>query len=291
MFSRLIRAAIGILFASAVYFLGMGHGKAAAAAFDCLVEPALTVKVGSPVTGVLRSVEVTRGQRVAAGDVIARMEASVEEASVALSAARAENLAEIEARRVRVDHAAGELARTQRLVQGNFVSAQRVDELRALFLAAQQELAIAELNRRIAELELVRARALLEQRVIRAPIAGVVTERVLGPGEYVHQESHIAIIAATDPLHVEAFPPVRFFGAIRPGVIGTVHLDAPVGAAFPATVTVTDEVFDPGSGTFGVRLSLANPDRLPAGLRCRVSFEGIEAPAAGAAPGPRIGAR
>jgi RND family efflux transporter MFP subunit len=280
-----------LLLALVVHGIGMLSGKARAAEFDCLVEPSLTVKVGSPVTGVLRTVEVRRGQRVAAGDVIARMESAVEEAGVALSAARAENPAEIEARRVRVEHAAGEVARAQRLVQGNFVSAQRVDELRALFLAAQQELAIAELNRRIAELELVRARALLDQRVIRAPIAGVVTERVLGPGEYVHQESHIAIIAATDPLHVEAFPPVRFFGAIRPGVTGTVHLDAPVGAAFPATVTVADEVFDPGSGTFGVRLALANPDRLPAGLRCRVSFAGIEAPAAGAAPGPRIGGR
>lgn len=45
-----------------------------------------------------------------------------------------------------------------------------------------------------------------------------------------------------------------------------------------------DEVFDAASGTFGVRVALPNPDRvLPGAARCRVQFDQLLAPAAGAA--------
>lgn len=52
--------------------------------------------------------------------------------------------------------------------------------------------------------------------------------------------------------------------------------------ASAATVTVVDRVIDAAIGTFGVRLSLPNPDyRLPAGLRCQVRFLPGRAPAQG----------
>src|SRR5690606_25229478 len=41
---------------------------------DCLAEPAETVAVGSPVTGIVRQVMVGRGDRVQAGDVLARLD-------------------------------------------------------------------------------------------------------------------------------------------------------------------------------------------------------------------------
>jgi multidrug efflux pump subunit AcrA (membrane-fusion protein) len=51
--------------------------------------------------------------------------------------------------------------------------------------------------------------------------------------------------------------------------------EAPVGGRHAATVAVVDRVVDAASGTFGIRLLLPNPDlALPAGLRCRVRFEG-----------------
>jgi hypothetical protein len=51
-----------------------------------------------------------------------------------------------------------------------------------------------------------------------------------------------------------------------------------------AMVSTVDRVFDAASGTFGVRLELPNRDnRLPAGLRCQVSFLAAPPPAAPAA--------
>lgn len=48
---------------------------------------------------------------------------------------------------------------------------------------------------------------------------------------------------------------------------------APVTGTYEATVTVVDRVFDSASGSFGVRLTMANQGgTLLAGHRCRVAF-------------------
>lgn len=275
--------------------LALGAGSAAARAqpvppdgFDCVIEPSLSLKLGSPITGVIASVEVDRGDIVRQGQVLARLESTVEVATLALARARAESGAEIDARRARLEQTRSELNRAASLHSSAVVSTQRIEELRANAQVAASDLSIAELNRRLAALEVGRNEALLEQRTIRSPVNGVVTARNLGPGEYIHFDNHVLSVARMDPLHVETFLPVRLYGRVRAGTRATVRPDQPVGGSFQAEVGVIDEVFDAASGTFGVRLSLANPDRvLPAGLRCRVQFEFAPEPGAPTATSQR----
>ena len=60
---------------------------------------------------------------------------------------------------------------------------------------------------------------------------------------------------------------------VRTGMIATVRPGEPIGGAYIAVVAVVDRVFDPSSGTFGVRLELDNPgNKLPGGQRCTVTF-------------------
>ena len=263
---------------------------APAATFDCVMDPSLSLKIGRPVSSTLTAVLVKRGDRVAKGQVIARLESAVEESTVALNEARASSLAEVSARRVRLEQAATELNRGHQLLPGNNIPAQKVDELRTSWLVAQQDLVQAGLNRRIAEVELERSRALLEQRVIRSPIDGIVVQRLLGPGEHVHQDAHIVVIASIDPIYVEVFPSIRYYGQINEGDRTIVRPQDPVRGEHQALVSVVDRIFDPGSGTFGVRLEMPNPDAsVPAGLRCRVTFELpdlLPASASGGRPAP-----
>lgn len=247
----------------------------------------MVLKIGTPVAATLREVAVERGDRVVKGQVLAQLDSAVEAADVALNAARASATAEVTARIVRLEHARGELARGERLLETSTVSRQKVDELRAALRVAQEDLNQAELNRLVLRLELERSRALLEQRTIRSPIDAVVVQRTLGPGEYAHQDVHIVELAGVSPLYIEAYPPVRYFGQIKVGDTGTVLPNDVATAARSATVRVTDPVFDAGSGTFGVRLVVANEDGgLPAGLRCRVRFD-LPEPAANA-PNSRV---
>ena len=75
-------------------------------------------------------------------------------------------------------------------------------------------------------------------------------------------------------MFVEVFLPVSLYKQIRTGTEARVFPNAPIGGEYQAKVTVVDQVFDAASGTFGVRLELANPGQtLPAGQRCRVEFD------------------
>ena len=254
--------------------LGLVVTQASAATFDCVMDPFLTVKLGSPVTSVLSEVLVDRGDLVTKGQVIAKVESAVEQAAVATNEARAGSTAEIAAKQALLDQKSGVYKRKLDLQAHNVTSAQDVETAQAEYNVAKQELELARLNRKMAELEAMRLRALLEQRTIRSPIDGVVVQRSLGPGEYVRQDANIVTVASIDPLSVEAYLPVRYFGAIKVGDVAAVHPDEPVGGEHQATVSIVDQVFDAASGTFGVRLNLPNHDNLlPGGLRCHVTFD------------------
>src|SRR5262249_32797349 len=59
--------------------------------FDCLIQPKMVLKLGTPVPGLISELLVDRGAIVKKGDVIAKLESGVEEATVALAKARADN--------------------------------------------------------------------------------------------------------------------------------------------------------------------------------------------------------
>jgi multidrug efflux pump subunit AcrA (membrane-fusion protein) len=131
----------------------------------------------------------------------------------------------------------------------------------------------AQYNQHVLRDELVRAQALLNQRKIISPFDGVVVERLMSPGEYRSEQSQVLTIAKVDPLNVEVFAPIAFYGQTAVGWSAEIMPEAPVGGLYRATVTVVDHVVDAASGTFGVRLELPNPgNKLPAGLRCKALF-------------------
>jgi multidrug efflux pump subunit AcrA (membrane-fusion protein) len=108
----------------------------------------------------------------------------------------------------------------------------------------------------------------------RAPFDGIVTERLLAPGEYQEGATHIVTIARLDLLRVEAYAPISYFGRLAVGQTVTIRPEQPVGGSYHATITVLDRVFDAATATFGLRMTLPNPNlALPAGLRCEVVFE------------------
>jgi hypothetical protein len=237
-----------------------------ASQFDCVMEPSVVVKVGSPTPGLLAESLADRGGRVQAGQVIARLTDDVERATVDQIAAQASNRAEIEAQAARVRLSESRLVRTHDLASRGITAHEKLDQMRTEAEVAQLELAMAETRHQIAGLELERARRIAEQRIIRSPIDGLVLERRLFRGEYVHQEAHVFVIAAVDPLFVETYLPVRHFRDVAEGMLARVRPLEPIGGELEGKVVTVDRVFDAASGTFGVRLKVANSDGLlPAG--------------------------
>jgi RND family efflux transporter MFP subunit len=245
--------------------------------FDCLIEPRVTTKVGASVTGLISRVMVNRGDLVKAGQVIAMLESSVEEANVALSDARALNDTQLHSATARLGFLQRKSERKEKLKNKEVVSAEAFDEAETEATVARHSLREAELNLRLAQFEKERADAILRLRRIVSPIDGVVTEKALSEGEYRYETNHIVTIAQLDPLYVEVFVPIAFFGQTRPGAEGVVEPQKPVGGRYTGKVIVVDRVLDAASDTFGVRIELPNPSlALPAGLRCKVRFSAMK---------------
>ena len=244
---------------------------------ECLIYPEATVAVSGPVEGVLDRVHVDRGGLVKTGQIIATMESSVERAAVLLAQAKADKESALKSGQTRVEFGDRRYVRTLEMFKKELVAIKDMDEAETAKYLAEYELLDANEEKRLAKADLERAKAILELKTIRSPLSGVVVERLLTSGEFTKQ-APILRLAQIDPLRVEVIVPVALFGRIKVGQSAEVYPEAPLGGTWGAKVTVVDRVIDAASGTFGVRLALPNNDlKLPAGLKCRVKFSGINA--------------
>ena len=204
------------------------------------------------------------------------LSSGVEAAAVLLAEARAGNESAVRSGQAKVDYQKRKEERMKALRKNDTVAFSAADEAETLARVAENEFDEAKVNLQMAQTEVVRAREILNQRIVRSPIDGVVMARTLGPGEYAFDQGHLVTVAQIDPLYVEVYVPLKQFGRIRIGMQAEVYPEEPVGGTYKAVVTVVDQVFDAASGTIGVRLELPNPGYLiPAGLKCQVRFGGI----------------
>lgn len=242
--------------------------------FDCVIDPSESAKLGSPVSGILAKVLVERGDYVTRDQPVAQLQSSVEAATVAYDRLKSSSTAAIDAQKERVNLAKAKLDRGNQLLATKYISQDDYEERRAAAGVTEQDLRREEEAQKLTQLDLARDQASLDQRTIRSPMDGTITEKKLSAGEFVSQETYIVTVARLDPLHVETYLPVSTFGHVAVGTHGTVYPNPPIGGKYSAAVTIVDHVFDPSSGTYGVRLDLPNPDRtLPGGQRCKVGFD------------------
>ncbi len=244
----------------------------------CLLKPKQTIQLGSPVFGVLAQVFVDRSAPVKAGEIVAKLDTSVEEAQVALDRFRAANKTEIEMAQTDLSWNQRELRRLRNLAADRLAKASEVDQYEAK--VAQDLIAIrkATADQKTAALEAERSERQLQLKLIKSPINGIVTDVKLSPGDYIYENTPIMTIDQLDPLYIDLVLPAQRYGSVKMGQVAEVHLAAPIGSVVPATVDAVDAVVDPASDTFRVRLVMHNPgNRIPAGIRCSASLPTITA--------------
>lgn len=240
--------------------------------YDCMMEPHRIVEIKSAVNSPIDTISVERSDFVSAGQPLVVFRSDVEKAAVELARARAEMKAELDSSRVSHRFAIRKMGRFDGLEEEGVVAVQAKDEVETEAALARLQIVQAVENRHLAELELERATAVLDQHTVTSPISGIVVERFKSPGEFA-EDAPIMKLAQLDPLNVEVLLPASRFGSIRPGMKARVSPESPIDGSYDAEVKIVDRVVDASSGTFGVRLELPNPDnKLPAGLKCTVSF-------------------
>ena len=244
-------------------------------AHRCLVQPDHVAEIGSQVTGVVAKIFAERGDIVRKGQLLARLHASVERASVTVARTRAQAEADLKAAKANYEFQHQKLVRAEELVNENFISEQALDQIRAETNVAKQKYVQAREQSKVAQRELELAKARLKMRDIRAPFSGIVAERYVTVGERV-EERPMFRIARVDPLRVEIIVPAELFGTVKKGMLAQVTPDLPNAKTLKAHVVLVDRLIDPASNTFRVRATLPNSgSAIPSGLRCHAELQAL----------------
>src|SRR5258708_7642824 len=128
--------------------------------FACLIQPKLLLKLGSPVPSLISEVLVDRGAVVKKGDILARLESSVEDATLALAEARAANDSAVLSGRAKLDFQKRKQERAIQLRRSDNIALSAADEAETSARVAESELREAEVNVKLAQLDSVRSAAL-----------------------------------------------------------------------------------------------------------------------------------
>ncbi len=241
-------------------------------AVDCVINPFRVVDISSPVAGVIETLHVERSQQVTAGQVVAELEASVERANVELARYRAGVESEIGLGKVNINFDKLRKKRVESLLEEQNISRENADQIEREVQLSMWKLKQARELADIRKLELRKAEEQLRQKSIPAPFDGFVLDTFKYRGEYVEDQA-ILRLAQLDPLVVEAIVPMENFGLIKPGMEAEVLPDVLLKEKLKGEVIAVDRIGDTASNTFGVKLSMPNPEnRIPAGLKCVVKF-------------------
>jgi RND family efflux transporter MFP subunit len=259
--------------------------------------------VSSKVTGKVMKVMLEEGQRVEAGEVIARLDDSNWRASLAQSNAQLQQAeANVASAQTAFDDAKPIFERSEKQKAAAVISAQSFDESHAQFNVARNNLLIAQRGLESARAGVDVAQRNLDDTVIRAPFAGIVTEKSAQPGEMVSPISAgggftrtgIGTIVDMDSLEVEVDVSENFINRVRPQQPVTIKLNAYPDWDIPGSVIAMIPTADRAKATVKVRIAIKQKDpRIIPEMGARVAFlEENEPSVAGtpksAAPGVTI---
>jgi RND family efflux transporter MFP subunit len=251
-------------------------GQAYAAGFDCLIEPAQAIEVGSPVAGLIDRVQVRRGDKVGKGQIIAMLESRAEQAAAELARFKSEAIGPTKTAEAKLKFSRRKFERRGEMAVEKLMSEQERDDAEAEYRLAEAELLVAKENKEIARIEFDQQSSLLRLRTIRSPFDGVVVDQLMYPGEVVEPggtRKTILKLAQLDPLRIHVILPMAEFGKIKLGMSADVSPESPIGGKHSAKVKIIDKLVDAASGTFAAFLEMSNPQfKVPAGVKCTAEF-------------------
>jgi RND family efflux transporter MFP subunit len=252
--------------------------------------------VSSKITGKVVKVMLEEGQRVEAGEIIALLDDSNWRAALLQSKAQLQQAeANVESAQTAFDDAKPIFERSEKQKAAAVISAQSFDESHAQFNVAHNNLLVAERGVEAARAGVEVAQRSLEDTVIRAPFAGIVTEKAAQPGEMVSPISAgggftrtgIGTIVDMESLEVEVDVSENFINRVRPQQPVTIKLNAYPDWDIPGSVIAMIPTADRAKATVKVRIAIRQKDpRIIPEMGARVAFLSDNEQNAGAAKTP-----
>jgi HlyD family secretion protein len=216
-------------------------------------------------SGRLEKLYVQEGDRVKKGDLLAeidavRYKASLDKAGAELIAGQqvvkrlqagsrpqeiAKAEAEVRSLEARFRDAERTLHRLQRLIKQKATSQQKVDDAATAYQAVKEglaaasqalelvrigprkeDIAVAVAKEQAAAAAVIRAEKEMADTKLYAPIAAIIRDRIMEPGDMAFPSAPVLTLAQTDPLWIRVYVPETDLGKIVPGMRAEVSTDS-----------------------------------------------------------------
>ncbi len=238
--------------------------------------------VSAQVTGRLTEVHVEEGERVRKGQLLARLDDAQAKAALVLAQAQeAATRASLGQYRANAELAKLTLQRERKLVQRGLAPRQTLDQavaneksMAAVLASGRDQVAVAVARRHEAEVA-------YDYTFVRAPFAGVITDKAAQVGEIVSPFSAgggftrtgVATIVDMNSLEVDVDVNEAYLHRIFPGQLAEAVLNAYPNWTIPAHVIAIVPTADKSKATVKVRVALEQKDpRILPNMGVRVNF-------------------
>jgi HlyD family secretion protein len=251
--------------------------------------------VSSKVTGKVIAVLIEEGMEVKEGQLLARLDAKTQNAALALAEAQlVQARRALEENEVRLRQAGITRQRQHRLLAGGATSQNDVDAADADSDSFAARLALGRQQVEVAAREVAARRQDVDDTLIRAPFAGVITTKDAQPGEMISPISAgggftrtgIGTLVDMTSLEVDVDVNESYINRVKSGQHAEAVLDAYPEWRIPATVIAVVPSADRQKATVKVRLGFdrLEPRILP-DMGVKVAFLGEEAAQTPPSPG------
>ena len=253
--------------------------------------------VSAKVTGRVSEVLIEEGQRVEAGQVLARLDAVDAQAGLELSKSRLDAArAQLAEQRALLAQAERDLKRQQDLVGRKLTSQQAADDaqtqvvtLRARITAQERQIIVAQRDVDVGQVQ-------VDNTVVTAPFSGVITVKAAQPGEIVSPMSAgggftrtgIGTVVDMTSLEIEVDVNESYIARVKAGAPVESTLNAYPDWKIPGKVIAIIPTADRSKATVKVRISIdTKEDRIVPDMGARVAFMEEKKSAAAATQAPQ----
>jgi len=190
--------------------------------------------VVAKVRGIVEELHVEEGDIVQAGDLLAQLE----DEQLALEAERA---------KATMDRLKNELNRKEELFNKNLVSAQEFENAKYEYHAQKSAYELAQLQVKYSQ--------------IKAPINGVISDRMIKVGNMINSDQEVFHITDFDTLLAVLNVPEHEMNKLQKGQPALIQVDAVAGKTFEGQVLRVSPTVNPETGTFKVTVSVKDESR------------------------------
>jgi len=238
--------------------LAMMHGHA---------RPYRVVDLKPSIKGTLKTIEVSEGDDVEPGQILATLDDRLAQAAVQVAQAQADQTARIHHAQHALKLAENLVARLTIVGEARVASEFELDKARASRDQAQETLAEAVENQLLAKRKLELEQVRLDNHYVRAPFRAKVLKIDGVPGEMLDGAEALLVLVQLDNLKAELHLPIDWFGKMQVGEQYGMQASKPVDRTLSGRLLFAAPVIDAGTRTFRCVFEIPNADsRLPAGF-------------------------